>query len=596
MCRIAGMVSNKFPATSMKTMVEGMCHVQKHGGPDDQGVYVSDDGCLVFGNRRLALLDLSPSGHQPMHYEGRYTITYNGELYNYPELKSELISLGYSFSGQSDTEVILASFSEWNTGAFEKFAGMFAFALYDRVENTVFLVRDPAGIKPLYFSNHHESLVFASETRAFKKTDFDWTEDSNWPVYLMAYGHIPEPFTTYNTVSSLRKGCFLKYDIPTRRSTISSFAHYSFCSVADSDSRISQINATLHAAVKRHLIADAPIGVFLSGGLDSGIIASVAAGISETPINTLSIFFEEEEFSEKRYQDMILQRMRCIPNQYMLSMQDFETSFPEIIVSMDMPSCDGINTWFISRLARQQGLKAVLSGIGADELFGGYPSFSRMRYSRILKSIPGTFLKIRKRSGLKQLNRLSYLGMDGIKGIYLFLRGHFNAFEIANYLDASEQEIWNILNDRPLLGDVGRLDKKDQASWMEFNLYLQNQLLRDADVMGMSQGVEIRVPFLDDDVVRLAMAIPPGMKYTGNVPKQLLVDSFKASLPEAVWNRPKMGFSFPFQQWLKGSPYVLDLVNEGGSALKDQYSRFEHGGLHWSQLMSVILIHSRSYA
>lgn len=261
-----------------------------------------------------------------------------------------------------------------------------------------------------------------------------------------------------------------------------------------------------------------------------------------------------------------------------------------------MPCCDGINTWFISKYAQQQGLKAVLSGIGGDELFGGYPSFSRIGIASFLQKLPALSINAVRRSNHKQLNRLSYLNMDGIKGVYLFLRGHFAPLEIAKQLDASEKDIWNILNGLPVFQDLPNLPLKEQASWMEWNIYMQNQLLRDADVMGMANGIEIRLPFLDSNFVSLALSIDPAVKYEGKGPKPLLIKSYKNELPEAIWNRPKMGFSFPFAAWLSKSNFVKDLMDDGSKNTLLNYKRFMDGEMHWSHLMSLILINNRQYA
>jgi len=595
MCRIAGMIHKGFQVNVVEGIVQQMCDLQKHGGPDDGGLYTAASDNLVLGNRRLALLDLSMAGHQPMQYQNRFHITYNGELYNFLSLKEELKALGHHFITHTDTEVILAAFSQWNTQSFARFNGMFAFALWDDQQKELFLVRDGAGMKPLYYSTVSDGLVFASEIRAFKPVPYLQQSNPHWPVYLMAYGHIPEPVTTLKDVKPLHKGFFLKYELNSGKQSLQSFAHYSYGHQYMSSQELSsKLVDSLHGSVERHLIADAPIGVFLSGGLDSGIIASVAAGIKKSRLNSLSLYFEDARYSEKKFQDILLQKLQCKPNQYLLKETDFHEHFPDIIKAMDMPGCDGINTWFISKYAASEGLKAVLSGIGADELFGGYPSFKRMRLSRMLQQIPDVLINTGRRSKIKRFNRLSYLQMHGIKGIYLFLRGHFSPIDIAEQLGATENEVWDILESTPVFSEINSVHVKDQASWMEFNMYMQNQLLRDADVMGMAHGVEIRVPFLDDQFVRLAMSVDPTTKYAGQLPKQVLIDSYRQDLPEAVWNRPKMGFSFPFQEWLANSSYVREMMHNGSEGTQNNYDKFSKGKLHWSQLMSLILLSSRN--
>jgi asparagine synthase (glutamine-hydrolysing) len=596
MCRVAGMINPALPTNAIEQMVTKMCDLQKHGGPDDWGIYTRAEDHLVIGNRRLALIDLTIAGHQPMQYQNRYHITYNGEIYNHHLLKEELIKLGHHFKTHTDTEVITAAFAQWNTQSFEKFNGMFAFALLDDKEKMLYLVRDTAGMKPLYYSTVSGTLTFASEIRAFKAVPFLQQSNNSWPVYLMAYGHIPEPVCTLEHVRPLNKGCFLKYNVRQATFSLQSFAHYSYSSQLDKqDSPYEVIKEATEHAVHRHLIADAPLGVFLSGGLDSGIVAMLASKYKRQNLKTLSVYFEEAAFSEKKYQDILLEKLNCHHVQYLLREEEFHHCFPSILQNMDMPSCDGINTWFISRYAAEQGLKAVLSGIGADELFGGYPSFNRITAAALLQQMPSMALKVNGQSNIKQINRLPYLTIDGIKGIYLYLRGYFTPFQIAEQLGATESEVWALLNEQPVFPDIERLNEKNQASWMEFNLYMQNQLLRDADVMGMAHGVEIRLPFLDKNVVRLTFKIDAAIKYKGSLPKQFVIDIFKSMLPRAIWDRPNMGFVFPFTKWLSGSEFVKELM-DGSKNCKLNYKKFLEGKLHWSQLMSIIILRNRNIA
>lgn len=592
MCRIAGIIDKAIPNERLYDLVKSMCQILKKGGPDDEGLYSSPEHHLVLGNRRLALLDLSEAGHQPMSYNnGRYYITYNGEMYNFPQLKSELLEEGFTFKSNSDTEVILAAFSAWGTKCFEKFNGMFAFALWDATNSEIYLVRDASGIKPLYYSASDQRLVFASEVRAFKPIPGLQEEDTRWPIYMMAYGHLPEPITTLKHVTPLKKGTYLKYNLNNGEWITSTFSSYNFNEkISDRKDAIEKIKVCLAKAVKRHLLSDAPIGVFLSGGLDSSITALLANDKSNKHLNTLSLYFAESQFSEKQYQDMVLQRLLCNHHQHLLSEQEFHNNFTAIINDMDLPSTDGINTWFISKYAKENELKAVLSGVGGDELYGGYPSFNRMKAVTTLENLPRGILLNSHHTGLRKFRRLCYLSLGGAKGKYLFLRGHFIPAEIADHLQINEKEVWNILQDEPVLNDINDLSIKNQASWIEMNLYMQNQLLRDSDVMSMAHGVEIRVPFLDKEFVTLSLQIEPSVKYAGNFRKQLLIDAFKDILPEPIWNRPKMGFTFPFKDWLAKDDFVKTIIHSGSNSVKKQYKNFVSGDMHWSQLLTLILL------
>jgi asparagine synthase (glutamine-hydrolysing) len=569
-------------------MVKEMCRILKDGGPDDEGIYTDEAHQLVLGHRRLSIIDLSPSGHQPMAYANqRYWITYNGELYNYPELKASLLEAGCSFTSTSDTEVILAAFATWGTAAFKRFNGMYAFALWDSVSANLYLVRDPSGIKPLYYAITKEGMAFASEVKAFAPIPWLQQPHPHWPVYLMAYGHLPEPITTLREVKPLAKGSWLQYNTITRLVKTAYFNRFSYLEkINDRKQAVSLIRESLEKSVKRHLLSDAPIGVFLSGGLDSGILA-LLANKENTQLNTISLYFEQDQFSEKEHQDTLQQQLNCNHYQHLLKEEEFHQLFPTIIRSMDLPGCDGINTWFISRYARESGLKAVLSGVGGDELFGGYPSFERIKPALLFGRLPKALLRAGNISALKRFRRLAYLSIGGAAGRYLFLRGQFTPSEIAVNLGIEERQVWQILSEQPGFPDIDHLTPPNQASWMESNMYMQNQLLRDSDTMSMANGVEIRVPFLDADFIRLILQIDSNTKYAGPLGKQLLIDSFKDILPPSIYNRPKMGFSFPFKEWLGRDEFARDTMANDKTG---SYKKFISGKMHWSQYLTAMLI------
>src|SRR6185312_7507048 len=260
MCRISGIIDQSIPTVELKTMVGEMCCILKHGGPDDEGIYGDDDQHLVLGHRRLSLIDLSDCGHQPMSFaEGRFVITFNGEIYNYQELKEALKKEGVPFRTESDTEVILAAFAQWGTASFDRLNGMFAFALWDKQNSQLYLVRDASGIKPLYYAITKEGLAFASETRGFKPIPYLQEENDLWPVYLMAYGHLPEPVTVLKLVQPLQKGSYLCYDLQTANYQLESFKQFKFEDrISNRTEAIEFLKENLQKSVRRHLIADAP--------------------------------------------------------------------------------------------------------------------------------------------------------------------------------------------------------------------------------------------------------------------------------------------------------------------------------------------------
>jgi asparagine synthase (glutamine-hydrolysing) len=588
MCRIAGVINKSISTPSLEAMVKEMCQLLKHGGPDGEGIYSNAENNFVLGHRRLSLIDLSSNGHQPMPYANeRYYISYNGELYNYRELKEELKKAGCCFNSKSDTEVILAAFATWGTRSFVRFNGMFAFALWDNNTNELFLVRDSIGMKPLYYATTSEGLAFASEVKAFKAIPYLQQKNNNAQVYLMAYGHLPEPITTLKEVKPLEKGTWLKYHIPSATIETNSFKQFSYFEKIDNrEEAIGYIKSSLNDAVQRHLLSDAPIGVFLSGGIDSSIV-TLLANKTHADLETVSIFFNDKNYSEKRYQDLLQQSSSFKQHQHLINADDFHSHLPCIMDAMDLSSCDGINTWFISKYAKENGLKAMLSAVGGDELYGGYPSFDRMKAALILKELPNKILRAGTNSSSKKMRRISYLSIDSIVGRYLFLRGQFVPSEIAKYLNADETEVWKILEEEPLVKNVDYLTSGNQASWMECNLYMQNQLLRDADVMSMAHGVEIRLPFLDALFINLSLQISSLLKYSGSRKKQLLIDSFKEALPEQIWNRPKMGFAFPFKEWLGDDRYVK---SRNGKYMGEYLAKMRTGDIHWSQFFTLLLL------
>jgi len=591
MCRIAGIACAKLTIHERERIVKAMCDTQWRGGPDDEGVYSPQPSIVTLGNRRLSFNDLSVAGHQPMLYKNRYSITFNGEIYNFQDIRNELIKSGYEFNSHSDTEVILAAYAAWGKSAFHKLEGMFAFALYDNEKNTVTLVRDPSGIKPLYYSIHEGRMVFASEVRAFKSIPLRWEEDKNWPIYLMAFGHIPEPFTIYKEVKTLPKGNQLTYHIDANRIEIESFFKYTFSSHPNSISDPALwVKSTLEKAVEKQLLADVPVGVFLSGGIDSSIISLIANKEKNINLHTLSICFDEERFSEKKYQDLVFQKLNGTKHRLLLSKTEFQHLLPKVLDDMDLPSSDGINTWFISKYTREQGVKGVLSGIGADELFGGYSSFDRMNKLELIRKCPNWIKDLVSAIPGKYSKRLPYLQLDGMVGSYLFLRGHFGMREIAHSLNIDEKEVRIILNEYENHLKSEPLKGKNKAGWMEFNMYMQNQLLRDADAMSMAHGVEIRVPFLDHQLVNGLFSMSENQKFRKGIPKQLLVDAFKDVLPKAIWDRKKMGFILPFSEWLKNNDTVNQLMNRKTEKGNESIQSFEKGEMPWSCFLILMLL------
>ncbi|MFD2864281.1 asparagine synthase (glutamine-hydrolyzing) [Mucilaginibacter antarcticus] len=588
MCRIAGTIAKQHNTAALRANVAIMCNALKHGGPDDEGFYADENAGLVFGHRRLSIIDLSNNGHQPMPDAGKKAwITFNGEIYNYLDLKSELVKLGARFNSNSDTEVIIQAYLHWGTAAFAKLRGMFAFALFDTVKALTYLVRDSLGIKPLYYHIDKGQLSFASEVRALKVAGIATETNKSWMIRFLAFGHVPEPETTLKGVFNLPKGNYLRWDHNKEIHHISSYQNTQVPELINDIETAKEVIANgLNKAINRQLIADAPIGVFLSGGIDSSIITLLAAQYRQEHLKTISIFFDEKAYDESAYQQAVLNKIEGEKFSHLVKQSDFQEALPTIINAMDMPTTDGVNTWFISKYARQDGVKAVLSGVGADELFGGYPSFNRMWVTGLLRSLPSAALAQAGKLHIDVLKRVSYMTNDHYLADYLLLRGLFTPLEIAGILDCSHQEVIDTLFAPPNI-DFKGMSNKEKAAWFESNLYMQNQLLRDTDVMSMSHGLEVRVPFLDEDFQQAVSGITNAIRFDKRRPKKILIDTFADLLPKSVWDRRKMGFSFPLQQWMAQN---LEIVAEDaytGKKAKSVIKAFKGNKVHWSKAFAL---------
>jgi asparagine synthase (glutamine-hydrolysing) len=583
MCRIAGIYNPS--SLHLKQHVSGMRDAMRHGGPDDEGIYCHPQLPLAFGHRRLSIIDLSSAGHQPMVDE-HLTIVFNGEIYNYKELKATLQHYGYQFRTNSDTEVILKAFLHWGTDAFEYFNGMFALAIWDDKNKQIILARDHAGIKPLYYYLDRECLFFASEIRAFKFAGKQFQENPQWRSSFLTFGHLPEPVTTLQNVVPLEKGTMLIIDIPTLAATKKHFFQWGFSGSLKSEEEALQfIRETLAQAVERHLVADAPIGLFLSGGIDSSLLTLLASNHQKENLHTLSIIFNEKEFSEDYYQQLIIRKTNAKHQSFVVTKEIFNENLEDAIEAMDQPTIDGINTYFISKYAKEYGLKAVLSGLGADELFGGYPSFRQQRTLNMIRKVPGKMLRRLEHLPDHRMRKLSYAGIQNSASEYLLYRGIFTPGSAALLLDNTKAEIENQLNSISSYYHINGVEGGNRVSWLETNFYMQNQLLKDSDFMSMWHGVEIRVPFLDKEVMMMAGAIHASLKFNKTLPKYLLVKAFENVLPVEIWKRKKQGFTFPFDRWLKENEYSKPHSQEEQKLYKGFSNRKLSWGRYWCALL-----------
>lgn len=586
MCRVAAIIGQE--QSELENLVLRMTTSMQHGGPDDSGVYIDKDLSVALGHRRLSIIDLSGAGHQPMpDLSGKYIISFNGEIYNYIEIRNELKKKGYILKSNSDTEVLVYGYKEWGAALLPRLKGMFAFIILDKEKKQVFAARDHSGIKPLYYGKNNGSFYFSSEVRGILGADPSWQQDEDWLARFLAFGSIPEPFSTLKNVFHLPKGSYLLYNIANASYDIHRYIDFPFSSsVTSLEEAVSKTRSAVLEAVERHLVADVPVGIFLSGGIDSSILTFACRKFNKGQIKTLSIYFNDEKYSEKYYQDLVVEKTGVCHQSFLVSQEDFEKSLPDFFKAMDQPSVDGINSYFITRYAKQYGLKVVLSGLGADELFGGYSTFHNPMYYRLKKmrlavKVASAFLP--KYPGKK----LRFINKGNPLEEYLFNRGLFVPSDIAFITGLTEKKVWTIIENRES-NNWSDYDHGNRISMLEQNIYMQNQLLRDSDIYSMWHGLELRVPFLDIDIIRLAHSIAPAIKFNQKRKKQLLIKAFIEDLPEQVWNRQKMGFAFPFENWFKNSVYLAN-AEDGNFRLKQARDSFNSGKLNWSRYWSQLV-------
>ena len=589
MCRINGIIDKR--SEFHVADVIAMRDIMHRGGPDHAGLYTEENEGLFLGHRRLSIIDLCETGNQPMlSTDNNIVLVFNGEIYNYRSLRDDLVAQGMNFRTQSDTEVIINAYKKWGLNSFSRFRGMFAIALYDKNRQELILARDHAGIKPLYYFADHASLYFASEIRAFKQLKPGWPENPDWRTYFLTYGYLPGNITTLKNIFSLEKGSYRVYNVKTLESRKGYFNQdfYSEDIVNYDEARL-QIRKSLEIAVQRHLVADAPLGLFLSGGIDSSLLTLLASKYKKN-LHTLSITFNENNYSEKKYQDLIARKVNSNHQSFLLTKEIFVDSLPDILQAMDQPSSDGINSYFISKFAKEAGLKAVLSGLGADELFGGYPSFKRTKLLGRLKKIPSFILGISDMHSQDKFKKLRFLKEESAIGDYLFNRGYFIPSETARLLALDEKEVASRVFNVPIPEFLTSISAGNKTSYMESSLYMEGQLLKDTDFMSMWHSIEVRVPFLDYDLIKYVQTIKSDLKFGNKQGKFLLIDSFSDVLPQEIWNRKKQGFTFPFDIWMKDN---LQQFMQGKQN-KLLNKKFREGKLSWSRYWTYLV--SQSFA
>lgn len=568
MCGINGIISLG-EKEKRQLCLEKMNIKLKHRGPDDDGTF-SDD-YISLGQTRLSIIDLSSAGHQPMHSEdGNYSIVFNGEIYNYLEVKKYLVDQKFPihFKTKTDTEVLLYAFIYLKEKCLELLNGMFAFCIYNHQTKEVFIARDRLGIKPLYYAFDSTKFVFSSETRSILESKlFNFNLDTNSLVDYIRYQTVHAPNTIIEQIKMLPTGHYVTLNVKNIKPVFTEY--WSITKNRKINNNITYIQAKeiarekLSQSVKRRLVADVPFGAFLSGGIDSSAIVALMSKENNAQVNTFSVTFEEEEFSEAPYARMIAEKYQTKHTEIKLSANDFLKEVPNALSAMDHPSGDGPNTYVVSKATKNAGITMALSGLGGDEIFAGYDVFKSafsFKKNNWIKNIPTPIRKTLAKFYLMQKQGVQAEKIAEILGSNDFSLATFYASSRKMFVEDKVKKIISFpIHQENFVGKLFNSNLKNfnsthelisQISFAEISTYMQNVLLRDTDQMSMAVALEVRVPFLDYELVEFVTGLNDDIKFP-HTQKKLLVDSLGDLLPPEIVNRPKMGFTFPWKNWLK---------------------------------------------
>jgi asparagine synthase (glutamine-hydrolysing) len=542
-------------------------------GPDAGDAWFSDDGRVGFGHRRLAIIDLSPGGAQPKHF-GSLVIVFNGEIYNYRELRAQLEARGRRFTSQSDTEVLLQLYDEKQEAMFGELRGMFTIALWDGARRRMLLARDPYGIKPLYYADDGATIRIASQVRALVAGGKVSTQfDSAGAAGFFLRGTVPEPFTMYRAIRALPAGSYMYVDANGVGEPVQYFSIAATLRVAverhehfTDDQRREIVHDAVLESVRYHMVADVPVGAFLSAGIDSTAVVALARETGATDLQTMTLRFEEYRGrvnDEAPLAALVARQYGVRHSIQELTLADFRSELPRIFAAMDQPTVDGLNSYFISKAAHDLGLKVAMSGAGGDELFGGYTSFRDiprwMPLTSVLARVPklgdavhrlNSALSKRSRHISPKMGEIVRYGAS-YSGAYLVKRGRFLASELPALLgeDIATEGLARLdllhLIERTVTPDPGNAFARVAA--LESSLYLRNQLLRDMDWASMAHSLEVRVPLVDAHLLR---KVAPALVTRRERGKQLLAAAPRPPLPPEVRERRKTGFTLPIKEWL----------------------------------------------
>jgi asparagine synthase (glutamine-hydrolysing) len=560
MCGISGIV-RKGAGEDLSATIKTVTGAMAHRGPDADGFFVTEE--IALGHRRLSILDLSSASNQPFtDCSGRYVMVFNGEIYNFKDIRAEIRD--YPFITTGDTEVVIAAFAKWGPACLEKFRGMFAIAIWDKMEHSLFLARDRFGVKPLYYVKDDNTLVFASEIRALLASGMVARKlDRGALLDYLKYQSFVTPHTVVEGITELKAGTWLLL----REGQIKQTVYWDIAAKchplqeADESSVHKEIERLFYQAVERRLVSDVPLGAFLSGGIDSSLVVAVMSRVNKDATNAFTIAFDEKEYDESPYAEMIARKFKVNHTKVLLKPEDFLEKLPEALCAMDSPSGDGLNTYVVSQAIRRSGIVVALSGIGGDELFAGYPIFRQYHglrkwtwpfdHSRRLRRAASAMLPSGDQK-YQRVGRLLNSPTSSIADVYPAFRQIQNDRYLQTLLPKTRPGVGLTLesNLRESQRAISHFPVLSQVSIADYLGYTQSVLLKDADQMSMAASLELREPFFDQDMVEYVLNVPDKFKYP-DYPKSLLIRSMSNLLPDEIVHRKKQGFVLPYALWIK---------------------------------------------
>ena len=562
MCGISGIISEA-NRDDLPSLIRAVNNAMAHRGPDADGFFV--EGTIALGHRRLSILDLSTSANQPFtDQSGRYVMVFNGEIYNFKEIREQIRE--YSFITTGDTEVVIAAYAKWGISFLDRLKGMFALAIWDRVEKTLFLARDRFGVKPLYYYKDGERLLFASEIRAILASGLVSRKVNREALTgYLKYQSFTAPDTIVKGILQLPAGTWMLY----RNGQLEQKKYWE---VSRTRSEIpekeapaiqAKVKDLLFHSVERRLVSDVPLGAFLSGGIDSSAVVAIMSQVDKEAVNAFTLSFEEKEYDETPWAELVAKKYNVRHTKLLLTPADFLEKLPEALNAMDTPSGDGLNTYVVSQAIKKSGITVALSGIGGDELFAGYPLFGQFAS---LKRWAGVFdhtLALRRMGAaflphgdqrsvrIRELLRMPTADISGAYPLFRQIQNLRSLEELKAPGYNDEGTLEKILNEAQ--PDIDRFETYSQVSIADYLGYTQSVLLKDTDQMSMASSLEIREPFFDHDLVEYVLNVPDHFKAptSPTQPKRLLVESLGDLLPPEIVQRRKQGFVMPFDLWMK---------------------------------------------